>query len=174
MVVTKANPEKRTVSEINAEPALVEYARVLGLLPEQVTTNTYAANPLLVRIGDTHHVRGILRAEEDGTLEFASAIDVGVVLRSTQADDIETHLRRKLATLSQINTPDAILACDCLWRRVEIDGKQATREISAILSDNRVIGFNTYGEQIDALHVNHTMTGVAIYPPLDKDISQTR
>jgi hypothetical protein len=28
-----------------------------------------------------------------------------------------------------------------------------------------VIGFSTYGEQIGALHVNHTMTGVAIYAP---------
>lgn len=174
MVVTKADPEKRTVSEINAEPALVEYARVLGLLPEQVTTNTYAANPLLVRIGDTHHVRGILRAEEDGTLEFASTIDVGVVLRSTKAEDIQTHLRHQLAALGKTSTPDTILACDCLWRKVEIDSKQATREVSAILSDNRVIGFNTYGEQIDALHVNHTMTGVAIYPPLDKEPGQTR
>jgi len=100
MIVTKANPEKRTVSEINAEPALVEYARAAGLLPKQVTTNTYAANPLLVRIGNTHHVRGILRAKEDGTLEFASAID--------------------------------------------------------------------------ALHVNHTMTGVAIHPPLERDIGQMR
>jgi len=165
MVVTKADPDKRTVSEINAEPALVEYARALGMSPEQVSTNTYAANPLVVRVGDTHHIRGILRGDDDGTLEFASAIDVGLVLRSTKAGDIESLLKEKLASLSSVMKPDVILACDCLWRRVEIGDRQATRAVSAILSDNNVVGFNTYGEQIDALHVNHTLTGVAIYPP---------
>jgi len=28
-----------------------------------------------------------------------------------------------------------------------------------------VVGFSTYGEQLNAMHVNHTMTGVALYPP---------
>jgi len=165
MVVTKADPVKRTVSEINAEPAVDEYARALGLTPEQVSTTIFAANPLVVRVGDTHHVRGILHREEDGTLEFASAIDVGLVLRSTEAGDIVSHLKSRLAELTANTRPDVILACDCLWRRVEISERQATRAVSGILSDNRVIGFNTYGEQIDALHVNHTLTGVAIYPP---------
>lgn len=165
MVVTKANPEKRTVSEINAEPALVEYARALGIPPEQVGSHTFAANPLVVRIGDANHVRGILRGEEDGALEFASAIDVGLVLRSTEAGDIESNLKLKLASLAETTKPDVVLACDCLWRRIEISDRQSTSAVSAILSKNRVIGFNTYGEQIDALHVNHTMTGIAIYPP---------
>jgi hypothetical protein len=31
-----------------------------------------------------------------------------------------------------------------------------------------VVGFSTYGEQINGLHVNQTMTGVAIYPPLGR------
>ncbi|PCH75457.1 MAG: GfdT protein [Rhodobacteraceae bacterium] len=167
MVVTKADPEKRTVSEINAEPALSEYARSLGLSPQEVTSNTFASSPLVVRVGDTHHVRSILRGDDDGTLEFASAIDVGLVLRSTISGDIETHLSDTLANLARPTRPDVILACDCLWRRVEIGDKQATRAVSKILSDNKVIGFNTYGEQIDAMHVNHTLTGVAIYPPPD-------
>ena len=165
LVVTKADPDKRTVSEFNAEPALDEYARVLGIPPEQVCANTFASNPLAVRVGDSHHVRGILRGAENGALEFASAIDLGLVLRSTEAGDIEGQLRRKLASLAETTSPDIILACDCLWRRVEVGDRQATSAVSKILSDNAVIGFNTYGEQIGALHVNHTLTGVAIYPP---------
>jgi len=165
MVVTKADPELRIVSEINAEPARDEYALALGIAPEMVTINTFASHPLLVRVGDTHHVRGILRGGEDGALEFASAIDVGLVLHLTEAGDIESHLRQKLADLAATTRPDVILACDCLWRRVEVTDRQATRSVSEILSENDVVGFNTLGEQIDSLHVNHTMTGVAIYPP---------
>ena len=167
MVVTKADPESRIVSEINAEPALAEYAQALGLAPEMVNTNTFASHPLLVRVGDTHHVRGILRCVDDGALEFASAIDVGLVLHLTEAGDIESHLRDKLADLAAPIRPDIVMVCDCLWRKVEVTDRQAIRNVSKILSDNNVIGFNTLGEQIESLHVNHTMTGVAIYPVSD-------
>jgi hypothetical protein len=167
LVVTEADPETRTVTEINAEPAMSEYARILGLPAEQMDLHAFSANPLAIQVGDRHHVRAIMRGDADGTLEFASAIDVGLVLRSTVAGDVRKHLMEKLAELSNNVRPDAILACDCLARRVEIGDLQATSQISTILSDNSVIGFNTMGEQIDTLHVNHTMTGVAIYPPDD-------
>jgi hypothetical protein len=35
------------------------------------------------------------------------------------------------------------------------------------LQQHRVLGFSTYGEQLNSMHVNQTMTGVAIYPPGD-------
>ncbi len=43
--------------------------------------------------------------------------------------------------------------------------KQLTGAISALLSSHSVVGFSTYGEQVNGLHVNQTLTGVAIYPP---------
>jgi hypothetical protein len=43
--------------------------------------------------------------------------------------------------------------------------KQMTGEISAVLSAHGVVGFSTYGEQVNSMHVNQTMTGVALYPP---------
>ena len=52
-----------------------------------------------------------------------------------------------------------------MLRRIEAGQFQQTRAISDILSKHNVIGFNTYGEQIGALHVNQTLTGVAFYAP---------
>ena len=37
--------------------------------------------------------------------------------------------------------------------------------MSKMLARHHVLGFNTYGEQFNMLHVNQTFTGVAIYPP---------
>ena len=34
--------------------------------------------------------------------------------------------------------------------------------VSELLAANRVVGFSTYGEQFNAMHVNQTFTGVAI------------
>ena len=168
MVVTGADPAKRLVHEINAEPAAREYARLLGKDPEQLTTFTFAAHPVVVRIGDQTHVRAIQRVADNGDLVFFSAIDEGVVLTLAEPEDMVTHLDQALTALSEQDTPDMILGCDCVLRRVEAAQKQATAEISRVLSKHKVVGFSTYGEQINSMHVNQTFTGVAIYPPRDR------
>ncbi|QBF30604.1 FIST N-terminal domain-containing protein [Thalassococcus sp. S3] len=165
MVVTGADPASRTVHEINAEPAAREYARLLGKDPNQLSTFTFAAHPVVVRIGDAHHVRSIQRVADNGDLVFFSAIDEGVVLTLAEPQNMVDHLRGELQALSAARAPDVILACDCLLRRIEAEQKQMSREISNLLSQNRVVGFSTYGEQLNSMHVNQTLTGVAIYPP---------
>ena len=165
MVVTKADPARRLVRQINAEPAAQEYARILGKDPEQLTTFTFAAHPLVVRIGGRHHVRAIQRVAPNGDLVFFSAIDEGLVLTLAEAQDMATHLEHELTALTRDTAPAAILACDCVLRRIEAQEKQLFGKISDILGRHRVTGFSTYGEQHGAMHVNQTMTGVAIYPP---------
>lgn len=165
MVVTAADPAKRLVSEINAEPAAREYARILGKDPDQLSTFTFAAHPVVVRIGEQTHVRAIQRVADNGDLVFFSAIDEGMVLTLAEPDDMVTHLDRELTTLSESNTPDMILGCDCLLRRVEATQKQMTTGLSEVMARHNVVGFSTYGEQVNSMHVNQTFTGVAIYPP---------
>ncbi len=165
MVVTEAIPEKRIARQINAEPAAREYARLLGKDPEQLDPFTFAAHPVVVRFGGQHHVRAIQRVAENGDLIFFSAIDEGLVLTLAEADDMAAHLERELAALSRGQRPAAILACDCLLRKIEAEQRQQSSAISRLLARHRVLGFSTYGEQIGAMHVNQTMTGVALYPP---------
>ncbi|UWR59439.1 FIST N-terminal domain-containing protein [Phaeobacter inhibens] len=169
MVVTGADPARRLVYEINAEPAAREYARLLGKDPEQLTTFTFAAHPLVVRIGGQHHVRAIQQVADTGDLVFFSAIDEGVVLTLAEPLDMVDHLDRALSSLGETRTPDVILACDCLLRRMEAQQKQLTPQISALLAKHRAVGFCTYGEQVNSIHVNQTLTGVAIYPPETDD-----
>lgn len=164
MVVTEADPGLRIVKSINAEPAAREYARIVGKDPEQLDRFTFASHPVAVRIGGTHHVRAIQQVNDAGELVFFSAIDEGMVLTVASPQNMVSHLRRKMADLSKNGRPAHILGCDCILRRIEAEQTQMTRKLSHILSDHKVIGFSTYGEQIGPLHVNHTMSGVAIYP----------
>ncbi|WP_209507076.1 MULTISPECIES: FIST N-terminal domain-containing protein [unclassified Ruegeria] len=165
MVVTKADPAKRIVQEINAEPAAREYARILGKDPEQLTTFTFAAHPVVVQIGGQHHVRAIQQVAGNGDLVFFSAIDEGLVLTLAEPRDMVEHLEEEIGLLTEKRQPDTILGCDCILRRLEAQEKQKTRDISDILARNHVVGFSTYGEQYNSIHVNQTLTGVAIYPP---------
>lgn len=162
MVVTSADPSQRIVRQINAEPAAFEYARLLGKDPTQLTTFTFAAHPVVVRIGGRHHVRSIQSMAPNGDLVFFSAIDEGLVLTLAEPQNMVAHLETELAKLG---APAAIIACDCILRRIEAEEKQMFGQISNVLKSHRILGFSTYGEQMGALHVNQTMTGVAIYAP---------
>ena len=165
MVVTRADPEARIVHEINAENAASEYARLLGKDPGQLDPFTFAAHPVVVRFGGRHHVRAIQRVTQDGALVFFSAIDEGMVLTLATSASMAEHLAQELDALSAAAVPDTIIAFDCILRRIEAQQKQETQAVSRVLADHNVVGFSTYGEQHSGLHINQTMTGVAIYPP---------
>lgn len=165
MVVTSADPDARIVKELNAEPAALEYARLIGVDPDQLDDHVFAANPLVVQVGGKHHVRSIKEAGPSGELTFFAAIDEGLVLTLANPKDIVAHLESSLDDLARVSKPAAILACDCVFRRVEAQMSQKSGEVSKLLAQRNVRGFSTYGEQIGAIHVNQTFTGVAIYPP---------
>ena len=163
MVVTAADPQRRLVTEINAEPAAPEYARLVGLDAHQLTPMIFANYPVLVRLGGEYHVRAIQKVEDDGSLRFYCAIDEGVVLTVADSQDIAVHLDRALGNItSQLGDTQVILGFDCILRRLEVEQKQQLRKVSEILSRHKVLGFSTYGEQFRSMHVNQTFTGVAI------------
>jgi hypothetical protein len=168
MVVTDADPEQRIVKSINAEPAGREYARIVGKDPEQLDRFTFASHPVVVRIGGDHHVRAIQQVNDAGELVFFSAIDEGMVLTVATPLNMATHLSTKMAEMAAEGPFTDIIGCDCILRRIEAEQTQMTHELSAIMAENNVTGFSTYGEQIGPLHVNQTMTGVAFYR---KDLS---
>lgn len=171
MVVTRADPDRRQVFEINAAPAATEYARILGMPLEQIDPMIFAAHPLVVQAGGRHHVRSIQRVENGTDLIFFSAIDEGVVLTRAIPRDMVTALATDLAALADPVPPQAILACDCILRRVQARQSQRERDVSQVLKQHGVLGFSSYGEQFGAMHVNLTMTGIAIYPPHDGESS---
>ncbi len=166
MIVTEADPEARVVHRLNGEPAAREYARVLGLDRAQLSAFTFAAHPLVVRIGGRHHVRAIQRIGAAGELIFYAAIDEGMVLSLAEPLDIAEHLDAAFDEMARdAGPPAAILAFDCILRRLEATEKQMGGRMSAVLRKHRIVGFSTYGEQMNGLHVNQTMTGVALYRP---------
>jgi len=55
-----------------------------------------------------------------------------------------------------------IIGCDCILRRLELQDQDALPQVDALLEALPFIGFSTYGEQFGSVHINHTLTGVAI------------
>lgn len=163
MVVTEADPVRRLVMEINAEPAAPAYAKMVGLDENQLNPMIFAAYPVVVRVGGEYHVRSIQKVEEDGSLRFYCGIDEGLVLTVADGDDIAKNLDAALTKLAaELGSVDLILGFDCILRRLEAEQKQKSLDVSQVLKRHSVVGFSTYGEQYRSMHVNQTFTGVAI------------
>ncbi|MDX2217924.1 MAG: FIST N-terminal domain-containing protein [Burkholderiales bacterium] len=163
MVVTRADPASRRVFEINGLPAAPEYARLIGLDVAELTPLVFATHPVVVRIGGQYFVRSVAYVKEDDSLQFFCAIDEGVVLTIAKGVDLVENLRNAFADVREsIGNPMVVLGCDCLLRRLEIQRDGIEDQVGRIFRDNEVVGFTTYGEQINAMHVNQTFTGIAI------------
>ena len=163
MVITGAIPQDRIVTEINAEPAASEYLRLAGHAGEALGVEFYAAHPPMVRAGGEYHVRSIQSANPDGSLSFYCAIDEGIVLTIGEPLDRISCMEKLFNEIShQIGSVDRIIAFDCVLNRIDAEQRQISRDVSRLYSEHRVVGFNTYGEQYHALHVNQTFSGLAI------------
>ncbi len=163
VVVTEADAAERIVYEFNGAPAAQEYARLLGLSVEALAPPVYAVSPLVVKVAGQYHVRSILGRNPDDSLSFYCAIDTGVVLRIAECGDLIANLHNRLEHVSaRFGEPDLILGCDCILRRLEIERKHLHQPMQALIEQYNLFAFNTYGEQLNALHINQTFTGVAI------------
>jgi hypothetical protein len=162
MVVTEADPARRVVTEINAEPAAAEYARLSGIAGQELDEIVLATHPVCVRVGGSDYVRSIRSVNEDQSLTFYCAIDEGIVLSPGVSTDIVADLNRLFDRLrGTLGAPSAVLGFDCIFRRIELQHRNLTDLVSTILAANKVVGFSTYGEQFKAMHLNQTFSGVA-------------
>ncbi len=163
LVITEAEPEQRLVREINGEPAVVAYARLIGTPVDQLTAAVFSRHPLMLRIGDDYFVRSVAGIEGDGSLKFFCAIDRGLVLTLGEGSSAQEAFAAKMEHLKQeIGEPTVIIGCDCILRRLEMEERGIDNQIGQLMSQSKVFGFSTYGEQFNSLHVNQTFTGVAI------------
>ncbi|MFA5119733.1 nitric oxide-sensing protein NosP [Zavarzinia sp.] len=162
LVVTRADPSRRRVAEINAEPAAAEYARLVGICEADLSPAVFAAHPLVVRAAGRDYVRSIQRVHPDGSLSFFCAIDEGLVLAVARSVDLVATLNDTFDGLKRAVGPlEAVLGFDCVFRYLEMEQRQLLGTVSNLFAENRVTGFSTYGEQFGMMHVNQTFTGIA-------------
>ncbi len=163
LVVTRADVEQRVVHEINGIPAAQAYAELIGVSMEALEPHHFAAAPVVVLIDGTDYVRSIQKAGPDGSLTFYSAIDEGLVLRVAQGMDLVSDLEATMGQLSEgLGPPQLVLACDCILRNLEVTQKKTKAAVEAVFGRHNAVGFSTYGEQYGGVHMNQTLTGIAI------------
>jgi hypothetical protein len=162
LVVTAADTERRIVRELNAEPAAREYASAIGLLPDDLGPFSFASYPLVVKVGGDYYCRSIRSMNEDGSLSFFCAIDEGLVFTVARPQDMLRATEEVLEEISQeIGGIDLVIGFDCVLRRLDAENRQIRHQMDELYRRFGVVGFHSYGEQFNAMHLNQTLTGIA-------------
>ena len=162
IVVTRADPERRLVYEFDGEPAAEVYARLVGTTVDELQYGFFVSRTFVTRIGDSHYVRSIEELDRSGALKFACAIEEGMVLRvARRLDPAQTLARNFNDVRAVLGDIDLALGFDCAYNRAELADSADMPGVSAEFRRNKLVGFSSFGEQIDAMHVNQTLTGVA-------------
>jgi len=166
LVITDADPARRTVAEINGESAAREYARAVGVPIDALSPRVFADHPLLLNIGGDYIARSIRSALPDGSLTFYCAIEGGLVTRVGRAVDVVETTRRAFdRVVRDLGEVSAVIGCESALRRLSYEEHGIDREIGNIYAAHHVVGFSGYGEQFNGIHTNHTFTGIALGRP---------
>ncbi len=163
MTITEADPGKRIVYEIDGGPAATELAEIIGVSKEQLTMEVYSTFPVMLQVGDEWYVRSIKNYHADESLSFACAMDAGLPLTVGKCEGLVNSLAERVnALVNDFDHIEMTLGFDCIHRRMEILETGIKDEVEEILMPLNFMGFSTYGEQFNSIHVNQTLTGVVI------------
>lgn len=162
VVITDCDPWARLVHEINGRAAVEEFARIYGLaLP--LNNSTAGRYPFAQLVDGSPYLRSVM-AVEGRSLRFACAVENGMVLRTTEPRGLVSSTAGALegAETAVGGEIAAMIVFHCLGRYLEAEATGQVDELGALFAAHPVVGFNTFGEQVNALHVNHTVTALAL------------
>jgi hypothetical protein len=165
-VITDADPARRLVREIDGRPALEVYAAACGFRKRPCESRDFAPFPLMIRIGGHYYPRGMQRIYPDGTLEFACALERGLVVALGKPGDMIARLDDLLAAMRvQIGAPELIIGVDCAARTAFMEREGLTLGIEALMRPHAVTGFASLGEQFNTIHANNSFTCLGVATP---------
>ena len=157
-VVTRACADRRQILELDGDIAPRVYRKAIGA-PE-LNSGVVSRHPLLLRWDGQFYARAI-RAWDDDRLDLFCAIEEGMVVRIGQATDLVAAIEHDYGDLCRDFGADPLLivAFHCIQRRLEVERVRQEERYRQTLASYPLIGFSTYGEQYNGLHVNQTTTG---------------
>ncbi|MBD3330219.1 hypothetical protein GF354_01665 [Candidatus Peregrinibacteria bacterium] len=155
--VTKVDESnRRKVLEINNEPAVEYYAKLVGTDKEDAQ-NHFMDNPTGLMVNGEPYVRSPQRIEGNAIC-FYCQVKEGTSLKLLKATDIisetKTAITRKLTEIGSIS---ALINFHCILRTLQLEDEGKEDEYGEIFKDIPTIGFSTYGEEYIG-HINQSST----------------
>ncbi|MDR1301722.1 MAG: FIST C-terminal domain-containing protein [Treponema sp.] len=160
-VITKADPVKRIVWEIEGQNAAEYYAKAIGVSgADKLTAVHFAKNPVGIVIGDTVYVRSQNAVIDGKGLQFYCSLEEETKVHILRRGDIIAHTRKSLEDARQyLASIQGALLFNCVLRYVEMKELNKVVEFNRVFEQLAFVGFNTYGEEYFTHH-NQSLTAV--------------
>lgn len=162
LAVTRVDADARVLRELDGYPAATAYAGALGVDQREFTAEHTFLHPLTFRYEGEIFVRAVRKIRPDGAVELYGAVEEGMVLDVSDHVDMADALRASVGR----EAPRAalFLQFNCVLRSLEAERTNRHDALARSLRQlaERVVGFDSYGEQLDGLHINQTLVGIAI------------
>ncbi len=168
LAVTKvADDDPRHVLEIDGRPAVEAYADALGIATDQVDDEVASLHPLTFSCMGSVNVRSPLQIEADGSMRLGASIETGMVVDIGRHRPMVASLAEELKALTdELGDDTFLLANNCVFRSLEAKATGHEGELGRLIGAATAasVGFDTYGEQFNGLHVNQTLVALALAP----------
>ena len=117
-----------------------------------------------MKIGGKYYSRSVVELDHKKRhIRFACAIGKGVVCTIARPSDPIANTDRMFQKIrAEIGPLDLVLGFDCAARKMICGEQGRMAEISDIYVKNNVIGFASFGEQYNSIHMNNSLCYVAI------------
>jgi hypothetical protein len=166
LVITKADPSSRTVYEFNGMAAADVYAGELGFSNRgELTDDVVFMNPVQFCCDGAEWVRSIQKINDDGSITFYCAIEEGMVVNLSSHNSMAESLKTDFSNMNLKSKAEVFLGFNCILRRLEAETRKCDQELAQQYQTiaKHTIGFDTYGEQLNGLHINQTLVGILLY-----------
>ncbi|GLY92944.1 FIST N-terminal domain-containing protein [Actinoplanes sp. NBRC 103695] len=162
LVATDVEPERRIIRTFNGRPAASAYAEAVGADLETITAATFSEHPLLLSAAGSSWIRSVAQVGPDNTLIMFARVELGDVLRVGYSAGIMEKLQQRLGSVeTELGSLSGMLAFDCVLRRLESENLGLSGRVGEVLARCGAVGFSTYGEQFNGMHMNQTLVAVA-------------
>lgn len=163
MVVTKADIRKRIVYEFDHKPAAKYYAEKLGV-PVNDLNKYFMTNPLGRKIGDKIWIASPFKINSDQSIQFYCRVLTNSVLEILKPQDPVVVMNESIQKIKEnVKNIKGIIAINCILRSLQFEqtkiGNQVFSPLAALAP---LVGFSSYGEQLNNNHLNQTLVLLAL------------
>ncbi len=156
LLVTDADPIRRTVKTFNNNPAALEYAKALDIR-ESDLPKYFMNNPLGKFSKRDIYIASPMKVNQDKSITFYCQIIPNTFVEILEPADCSQVIKNSIASASF--KPSFVLSINCILRSLMFLDKNLWESISLSLLSlcKNQTGFISYGEQYYQNHLNQTM-----------------
>ena len=164
--VTGVSQSGRVLEELDGRRAAEVYAEAIGCEVDEVTTRLTALHPLGFPFKGRPFVCSPIEVTERASLMMANTVHPGDELQLLEPKNLVESTRDEITNairsfeMEHDSSPVGALMFHCLGRFLEAQAEGQAAELAEALAQLPLTGFNTYGEQFNAMHTNHTLSGL--------------